>query len=324
MATVCLALQSQQSARAITRASSFVSRTHVHRISRRTFLNNLFNSGGANLPFNSTGPEIITETRTLPYSSSDLFAVISDIDSYHTFIPYCTRSQVLSRTAHPSPSPPPSGSPTPPRSNDHLSQPSPVETPSAATLVISWNQLEESFTSRIRCQPGRAIEACSGTAQFTLPASSSQPSSAPGSDPDADDGRSLFTHLLTRWTLTSYPYKPPQPQVQRSVSSIGPPQASMSSPSDTGPSSQSVPTDGTDPDAQSASDPTLNDADGRGYVTRSVGEVRMRTDVVLRIEYRFRSPVYNALSRVAAPKVAGRIIEAFEKRAAELAQGRRS
>ena len=40
-----------------------------------------------------------------------------------------------------------------------------------------------------------------------------------------------------------------------------------------------------------------------------------RTEVGLVIEVRFASAVYSALSQAAAPKVAGMVIEAFEKRA---------
>jgi len=43
-----------------------------------------------------------------------------------------------------------------------------------------------------------------------------------------------------------------------------------------------------------------------------------RTEVNLTIEVRFASAVYSALSQAAAPKVAGMMIEAFEKRAAEI------
>ena len=43
-----------------------------------------------------------------------------------------------------------------------------------------------------------------------------------------------------------------------------------------------------------------------------------RTEVNLAIEVRFASAVYSALSQAAAPKVAGLMIEAFEKRAAEV------
>ena len=43
-----------------------------------------------------------------------------------------------------------------------------------------------------------------------------------------------------------------------------------------------------------------------------------RTEVSLLIEVRFASAVYSALSQLAAPKVAGMMIEAFEKRAKEV------
>ncbi|KAG8533140.1 uncharacterized protein KY384_001923 [Bacidia gigantensis] len=43
-----------------------------------------------------------------------------------------------------------------------------------------------------------------------------------------------------------------------------------------------------------------------------------RTEVSLHIEVRFASAVYGALSQAAAPKVAGMMIEAFEKRAKEV------
>lgn len=45
---------------------------------------------------------------------------------------------------------------------------------------------------------------------------------------------------------------------------------------------------------------------------------RPRTEVNLMIEVRFASAVYSALSQAAAPKVAGMMIDAFEKRAAEI------
>lgn len=45
---------------------------------------------------------------------------------------------------------------------------------------------------------------------------------------------------------------------------------------------------------------------------------RPRTEVSLVIEVRFASAVYSALSQAAAPKVAGMMVEAFEKRAREV------
>ena len=282
-------------------------------ITRRTFLSNIFNPEASS---SASSPEVISANRTLPYSASDLYGIISDIDSYHEFIPYCTRSQVLARTQTPSST----------SSSTSPSKPSPaIDTPTEASLVISWNQLEESFTSRLRCQPDKAIEACSGTAQFTLPAhpsSSSSSATNPHSSPSEND-TSVFSHLLTRWTLRGYPYKPPSPQISHSVSSTGPPKSSSGSPSrptDSGPSSQSAPTVGTQPDAESGRDPGKNDADGEGTVTKSASEVAHRTDVGLYVEYVFRNPIYGAMSKVAAPKVAGRIVEAFEERARVLAE----
>lgn len=43
-----------------------------------------------------------------------------------------------------------------------------------------------------------------------------------------------------------------------------------------------------------------------------------RTEVNLTIEVQFASAVYSALSQAAAPKIAGMMIEAFEKRAGEI------
>lgn len=42
-----------------------------------------------------------------------------------------------------------------------------------------------------------------------------------------------------------------------------------------------------------------------------------RTEINLTIEVRYASAVYSALSQAAAPKVAGMMVDAFEKRAAE-------
>ena len=61
------------------------------------------------------------------------------------------------------------------------------------------------------------------------------------------------------------------------------------------------PPDGKTPQEGSASDPSVP-----------------RTEVNLAIEVRFASAVYSALSQAAAPKVAGMMIEAFEKRAKEV------
>ena len=61
------------------------------------------------------------------------------------------------------------------------------------------------------------------------------------------------------------------------------------------------PPDGSTPQEGNASDPS-----------------KPRTEVNLAIEVRFASAVYSALSQAVAPKVAGMMIEAFEKRAGEV------
>lgn len=48
------------------------------------------------------------------------------------------------------------------------------------------------------------------------------------------------------------------------------------------------------------------------------GKESDRSDVTLRIDYQFSNPLYGALSSAVIPKVAEVLIEAFEKRAAEV------
>ena len=43
-----------------------------------------------------------------------------------------------------------------------------------------------------------------------------------------------------------------------------------------------------------------------------------QTEVTLAIEFQFASPVYTAMSATVMPLVAGKIIEAFEKRVVDL------
>ena len=62
--------------------------------------------------------------------------------------------------------------------------------------------------------------------------------------------------------------------------------------------------------------------DGGNPQEKSASESsKPRTEINLAIEVRFASAVYSALSQAAAPKVAGMMIEAFEKRAGEVLGG---
>ena len=90
-----------------------------------------------------------------------------------------------------------------------------------------------------------------------------------------EPGNSVFSSLLTRWTLHEFPYKPPPPPSPKA--------------------------DGVPMQEKTAS-------------VRS----ECRTEVGLVIEVQFASAVYAALSQAVAPKVAGIMIEAFERRASEV------
>ncbi|KAL8920849.1 MAG: hypothetical protein Q9208_006021 [Pyrenodesmia sp. 3 TL-2023] len=199
--------------------------------------------------------QTLTASRILPYPSSALYALITDIPSYPSFLPYCTSARITS-TSSPDPT-----------HHKHW--------PRTADLHVGWSGYTESFRSRIYCLPHHTLEACAGSAEPSIPKSD-----LPHYQPDDDDAGSpptgdvqdspLFTSLLTRWTLHEFPFKPLPPNAR--------------------------PQDG---------DAEANPA-------------HPRTEITLFIEAQFASAVYSALSQAAAPKVAGMMIEAFEKRAQEV------
>ena len=201
--------------------------------------------------------QTLTASRILPYHASDLYALIADISSYSSFVPYCTSSTVTSQS-------------------------SPDSTyskrwPRAADLRVGWESFNEVFRSRVYCQPHRILEAVAGDAESSIPREqlphyyendSSSADPCPSSSEDATS--KLFSSLLTRWTLREFPFKSP-------------------------------PSDGK----------RIHDA---GHEEASAP----RTEVDLVIEVRFANPMYAALSQAAAPKVAGMMIGAFEKRVREV------
>ncbi|CAI4210459.1 unnamed protein product [Parascedosporium putredinis] len=81
------------------------------------------------LPGTSPAPQVLTASRLLPYPTGPLYDIISDVDSYASFVPFCSSS----------------ASPT-------------------ATLRVGWGGFQDSFTSRLDCVPGSVVEAVSGSA----------------------------------------------------------------------------------------------------------------------------------------------------------------
>ncbi|KAH8174212.1 polyketide cyclase / dehydrase and lipid transport domain-containing protein [Sarocladium implicatum] len=167
---------------------------------------------------NSSTTQNLTALRKLPYAPSPLYDLIADVDSYSSFVPYCSRSRV---TAWSNPDP----------SHDNR------RWPTLADLHVGWGGFEEVFTSRLRCIPGESVEAVSG-------------------GEGERDASAVFKSLVTRWALRP-----------------------------------------------------LEGAAG--------GESKPMTEVHLSIKYQFVNPLYAAVSSAVSDKIAGLMIEAFEKRARE-------
>ncbi|KAK3670068.1 Coenzyme Q-binding protein coq10, mitochondrial [Recurvomyces mirabilis] len=217
----------------------------------RTFVTNPF----------TPSPQSLTATRTLQYPSKLIYAIISDVGSYSTFLPYCQESVV---TKHSQPA------------SDGK------EYPEEATLVIGFNNdVSEKFTSRVYCIPEQVVEAVSGEAETTLDpkdiAHHSPRSQSTSSD--ASRANSKISSILTRWTLKPYPYKPPP------LSALHP------------------------------------DTAHNNHNETSEIPSQERTEVNLTIDYQFANPMYAALSAAAAPKIADKMIDAFEKRVRSVIEG---
>ncbi|KAF5671541.1 Coenzyme Q-binding protein [Fusarium heterosporum] len=169
------------------------------------------------ITFPSSEPQRLTANRTLPYPSEPLYDLIADVDSYSSFVPYCSRSRVT-----------------------RWSDPDPAtgrRYPTLADLHVGWGGFDEVFTSQLRCIPGESVEAVSGE---TAPG---------GTGPDAS---AVFRSLVTRWSMRSI-----------------------------------------------------------------TGSHSPRTEVHLAIDFQFTNPLYGAVSAAVSDKVAGMMIQAFEKRAFE-------
>ena len=143
-----------------------------------------------------TEPQSITATRILPYKSSSLYTLVSDIDSYSSFIPYCLDSKVTKWSE-------------PDKDGQRW--------PAQADLKVGWAGLEETFTSRLFCVPGSVVEALGGEARTKLPKSDLAHHAATFDAPAK--ANNIFKSLSTQWTLKPFHYKPPtgQPQTDKAV-----------------------------------------------------------------------------------------------------------
>lgn len=209
----------------------------------RTFFNNPF----------APAVQSLTASRTLPYPHTVLYDIISDVSSYHNFLPFCQSSEITK-----------------------FSKPDAdgKRWPEEGKLVIGFNSdINESFYSRIYCVPGEVVEAVSGATETSLSAQRIEHHNPrPAEDQDPSRNATVLTHLMTRWSLKPFPFKP------------GPTQGS--------------PQENTSPHP-----------------------ARPQTEVNLAIDYAFANPMYGVLSAAAAPKVADKMIQAFETRVKAMLDG---
>ncbi|KAK5019344.1 hypothetical protein LTR39_000432 [Cryomyces antarcticus] len=192
----------------------------------------------------------LSATRTLPYPAKAIYSIIADVSQYSNFLPYCQDSSITRYS-----SPDADGK----------------KWPSEAKLVVGWNNISETFYSRIYCVPGSIVEAVGGATKTTLKEEEIAHHES-GRNTEVEDkttDESILTHLMTRWTVKPFPYKPPPP-------------------------SNNVPSD---------------------------LPAREQTEVSLAIEFQFANPIYGSMSKAAAPKVAGMMIEAFEQRVKSVLDG---
>ncbi|KAF2280692.1 uncharacterized protein EI97DRAFT_428797 [Westerdykella ornata] len=157
-----------------------LSRLNLHQSPRRTFLPN---PSAILSPLTSGAPQTLTTTRTLPYPSTPIYTVISDIQSYSQFLPYCLSSTVTKWSA-------------PDKTYNK-------RWPSEGKLEVGWKGITESFTTRVFCIPGQVVESIGGSAVSSLPSHAIAHHTTEQERRHAgEEEERLLSHLLSRWELT--------------------------------------------------------------------------------------------------------------------------
>lgn len=91
-------------------------------------------------------PQTYHEHKVLPYTRRQLYAVVSDVGSYASFVPFCTRSRVLRTLA-----------PIDPNNTTHTSQSGALRM--EAELTVAFLGFTECYTSRVTCVPYESVQA---------------------------------------------------------------------------------------------------------------------------------------------------------------------
>lgn len=146
----------------------------------------------------SAPSQTLQATRILPYPSPALYAIISDIDAYASFLPYCKSSKITSTS---------SAAPIPERDPEKEGTKQ-TTYPATADLTVGWGGVEETFTSKLLCAPPYTVEALAGAAESSLSASElSHYSKSHITSPPPENN--VFNSLITRWSVKPFHYKPP-------------------------------------------------------------------------------------------------------------------
>ncbi|RAL11370.1 ubiquinone-binding COQ10-like protein [Aspergillus homomorphus CBS 101889] len=156
---------------------------------RRTFLSSFLPGNSPNGSNKNDDPSSrtrrLTATRTLPYPPGPLFEVISDVQSYASFLPFLTASTVTHRD---------------PATNY----------PTRAFLTVGYGPLSETFTSKVDCDADRLTVTAQSGARFGVEKKDGQDVSSSSSSagnaggfgfgfPGAEEG--IFEYLSTKWEL---------------------------------------------------------------------------------------------------------------------------
>ncbi|KAH9959820.1 dehydrase and lipid transport-domain-containing protein [Russula dissimulans] len=94
----------------------------------------------------SADPQTHQERRVFPYTCRQLYAVVSDVASYPSFVPFCTHSRILV---------PLTPVPTPDSPNAQQMM---------AELTVAFHAFTERYTSRVTCVPYQSVRAVASSA----------------------------------------------------------------------------------------------------------------------------------------------------------------
>ncbi|KAF2863595.1 hypothetical protein K470DRAFT_210359 [Piedraia hortae CBS 480.64] len=137
-------------------------------------------------PSFSKGLQTISTSRLLRFPPELIYDVISDVEKYRLFLPYCLESTVTK-----------------------VSRPAKAtgkSYPEEARLRVGFDGgLSEDFWSRIYCVPGKSVEAVSGNAEAKQRKEVEHHSVRAQDGRDPSRSTSVLSHLWTQWTVKAQP-----------------------------------------------------------------------------------------------------------------------